>query len=69
MDAPDEESRNAKWAEAQEIVRRCDRAYVMYHGRISGELRGDGLNESDIMLLATGARGSASGSNTEGIVS
>ncbi len=56
-------------SEAQEIVRLCDRAYVMYHGRISGELTGDQLTESDIMLLATGARGSAAAANTEGIVS
>ncbi|MCR4622384.1 MAG: sugar ABC transporter ATP-binding protein [Clostridiales bacterium] len=42
--------------EAQEITRLCERAYVMYHGKIAGELSGDELNENSIMLLATGAK-------------
>ncbi len=41
-------------SEAQEVIRLCDRAYVMYHGEIRGELAGEGLNEQNIMLLATG---------------
>jgi ribose transport system ATP-binding protein len=41
-------------SEAQEIIRLCDRAYVMYHGAVRGELAGDRLNEQNIMLLATG---------------
>lgn len=41
-------------SEAQEIIRLCDRAYVMYHGAIRGELTGERLNEQTIMLLATG---------------
>ncbi len=41
-------------SEAQEIIRLCDRAYVMYHGEIRGELAGERLNEQNIMLLATG---------------
>ena len=32
----------------------CDRAMVMYHGRVRGELSGENLNEHAIMLLATG---------------
>jgi len=41
-------------SEAQEVIRLCDRAYVMYHGEIRGELAGEKLNEQNIMLLATG---------------
>ncbi len=41
-------------SEAQEIIRLCDRALVMYHGEIRGELSDAQLNEHDIMLLATG---------------
>ncbi len=43
-------------SEAQEIIRLCDRALVMFHGEIHGELRGDALNEHSIMVLATGGR-------------
>lgn len=42
-------------SEAQEIVRLCDRAIVMYHGKIQGEVSKDTLNEHDIMKLATGS--------------
>jgi ribose transport system ATP-binding protein len=42
-------------SEAQEIVRLCDRAIVMYRGRIQGEVFKDTLNEHDIMKLATGS--------------
>lgn len=41
-------------SEAQEIVRVCDRALVMYHGAIQGEVAGMTMNEHDIMRLATG---------------
>ncbi|MGN0801070.1 MAG: sugar ABC transporter ATP-binding protein [Candidatus Faecivicinus sp.] len=41
-------------SEAQEIIRLCDRALVMYHGQVKGELSDSQLNEHDIMLLATG---------------
>ena len=41
-------------SEAQEIIRLCDRAMVMYHGAVRGELSGESLNEHTIMLLATG---------------
>lgn len=41
-------------SEAQEIIRLCDRALVMYHGKVRGELSDSQLNEHDIMLLATG---------------
>lgn len=40
--------------EAQEITRICDRALVMYHGVIQGEVSGDEMNEHQIMRLATG---------------
>ena len=41
-------------SEAQEIVRLCDRALVMYQGQIQGEVSGSTMNEHDIMRLATG---------------
>lgn len=41
-------------SEAQEIIRLCDRAIVMYHGKIQGEVSGITMNEHDIMRLATG---------------
>lgn len=40
-------------SEAQEIIRLCDRAMIMYHGRIVGELKGDAMNEQVIMHMAT----------------
>ncbi|MDK2981592.1 MAG: ribose transport system ATP-binding protein [Chloroflexota bacterium] len=43
------------FSEAQEIIRICDRALVMYHGTIQGELAGSEMNEHEIMRLATGA--------------
>ncbi|MBP5638693.1 MAG: sugar ABC transporter ATP-binding protein [Victivallales bacterium] len=42
--------------EGQEIIRLCERAIVMYHGRIAGELKGDELTEQAIMRLATGIK-------------
>jgi len=42
-------------SEALEIIRVCDRALVMYHGALQGEVSGDSMNEHDIMRLATGA--------------
>ena len=41
-------------SEAQEIIRVCDRALVMYHGEIQGEVSGGEMNEQKIMHLATG---------------
>ncbi|WP_312692189.1 sugar ABC transporter ATP-binding protein [Caproiciproducens sp.] len=41
-------------SEAQEIIRVCDRALVMYHGAVQGEVSGNTMNEQDIMCLATG---------------
>ena len=41
-------------SEAQEIIRICDRALVMYHGRIQGELAGSEMTDQEIMRLATG---------------
>ena len=41
-------------SEAQEIIRVCDRALVMYHGAVCGEVSGGSMNEQDIMRLATG---------------
>ena len=40
--------------EAQEIIRVCGRALVMYHGNICAEVRGETMNEANIMRLATG---------------
>lgn len=42
-------------SEAQEIIRVCDRAIVMFHGTIQGEVSGESMNEHKIMRLATGA--------------
>ena len=42
-------------SEAQEIIRLCDRALVMYHGRVQGELMAGDITEQEIMRLATGA--------------
>ncbi|NLF29032.1 MAG: sugar ABC transporter ATP-binding protein [Clostridiales bacterium] len=40
--------------EAQEISRICDRALVMYHGALQGELARGELTEENIMILSTG---------------
>ena len=48
-------------SEAQEIIRLCDRTYVMYHGHTAGELLSDEMTENRIMLLATGAEESGIG--------
>ena len=40
--------------EAQEIIRVCRRALVMYHGDIRAEVSGEEMNEANIMRLATG---------------
>ena len=40
--------------EAQEIIRVCGRALVMYHGAIRAEVHGESMNEANIMRLATG---------------
>lgn len=42
-------------SEAQEIIRLCDRAIVMYHGKIQGELLQSDMTEQTIMHMATGA--------------
>ena len=41
-------------SEAQEIIRVCDRSYVMFHGEQVGLVEGDEMNEHNIMFLATG---------------
>ena len=41
-------------SEAQEIIRVCDRALVMFHGAVQGELAGGEMTEQRIMMLATG---------------
>ncbi len=46
-------------SEAQEIIRVCDRALVMYHGSIQGEVSGAEMNEQTIMYLATGGEAAA----------
>ena len=40
--------------EAQEIIRVCGRALVMYHGNIRAEVQGETMNEANMMRLATG---------------
>lgn len=51
-------------SEAQEIIRICDRALVMYHGRIQGEVAKDTMNEQTIMSLATGGQRTMEGRKT-----
>ena len=41
-------------SEAQEVIRLCDRAVVLYHGRVQGELVGEEMTDQEIMRLATG---------------
>ncbi|MDD6041107.1 MAG: sugar ABC transporter ATP-binding protein [Clostridia bacterium] len=41
-------------SEAQEIIRLCDRALVMYHGTVRAEVSGEQMNEHEMMRLATG---------------
>ncbi len=41
-------------SEAQEIIRVCDRSYVMFHGKQVGLVEGNDMNEHNIMYLATG---------------
>ena len=43
-------------SEGQEIIRVCDRALVMYHGVIQGEVTGKEMNQHTIMSLATGGQ-------------
>ena len=43
-------------SEGQEIMRICDRAIVLRHGRIAAEVSGDEMNEENMMIYATGAR-------------
>lgn len=42
--------------EAKEIIKICDRALVMYHGRVCGELNRSELTEENIMILSTGGK-------------
>ena len=53
-------------SEAQEIIRVCDRALVLYHGALQGEVSGADMNEQTIMHLATaGAAPSSQAIHTE----
>lgn len=52
-------------SEVQEIIRLCDRALVMYHGQVLGEVSGDTMNEHDIMRLATGGTSAEIGGENE----
>lgn len=47
-------------SEATEILRLCNRTYVMYHGHLQGELTGEEMNEQTMMELATGGAASIS---------
>ena len=40
--------------EAQEIIRVCGRALVMYHGDVRAQVSGETMNETNMMRLATG---------------
>lgn len=41
-------------SEAQEIMMICDRIYIMFHGKVKGELDRCNMSEENIMVLATG---------------
>lgn len=43
-------------SESQEIIRVCDRTFVLYHGDIMGELDKTEMNENEIMKMATGVK-------------
>jgi ribose transport system ATP-binding protein len=53
-------------SEAQEIIRVCDRALVMYHGEIKGQVSGEAMTEENIMLLATGGQTKEMGETDHG---
>ena len=53
-------------SEAQEIIRVCDRAIVMYHGEIKGEVTGESMTEENIMRLATGGQAKEMGETDHG---
>jgi ribose transport system ATP-binding protein len=40
--------------EAQEVIKICDRACIMYHGEIKGELERHECTEESLMILSTG---------------
>ncbi len=42
-------------SEAQEIIHLADRALVLYHGRLAGELSREEMTEAKMMALATGS--------------
>ena len=44
-------------SELEEIIGMSSRVIVMREGRVAGELTGDGINEEEIMLYATGIKG------------
>ncbi len=41
-------------SEAQEVIRVCDRALVLYHGQVRDEVAGERMTEHEMMRLATG---------------
>ena len=41
-------------SEAQEIMRVCDRALVMFHGEVRDTVSGERMTEHEMMRLATG---------------
>lgn len=41
-------------SEAQEIMMICDRIYIMFHGKVKGELDRCNMTEENIMVVATG---------------
>lgn len=43
-------------SEAKEIIKLCRKAYVLYHGRITGIVEGKTMSEQNIMHLATGGQ-------------
>ncbi len=53
-------------SEAQEIMRVCDRALVLFHGRITGWVEGGEMNEHNIMYLATGGNSETAGREKDG---
>ncbi len=43
-------------SEASEIIKICDRSFIMFHGKFNGELTSDEMSEQTIMSYATGSK-------------
>ncbi len=53
-------------SEMQELIGICHRILVMHHGKIVGEVTGEAMTESEIVVYATGVRTAATATVTAG---